>query len=266
MTFGSIGSNSSIFEVGFLGEEMEQGGPSKKRDCPPAAEAEVITSGMLQKVAQVDKSQGFQHHDPAIPSHKKAAPKRKASPVRSSSPESWCSGSKSPTSPLSQRKTEKLKAVDGDEEDPSMELVTRIGRYRAWHPEKSLVKEPPQYRVPPIEELEAMYKMPVRRLRKREDGVGGTTLWQPTEPIPIGVEAAIAKNFGLSSDKEIKVAYPHLGAWRDVLRDPSELLVEKIKTNLKRSRRYFTQIKKFDPSEMDIWVCVIFPVHLGHIE
>lgn len=228
---------------------MDKSGSMQNDEWPTAMEAAVITKSMLDQVAKIDKSQGFQHHDPAIPSHK-----RSSSPKRAESPDSsrtFSGGMRSPNTPLSQQSSARMVLGHGEEvvgkedddvvmEDPKSELVTRIGRYRAWHPEDSVVKELPGYRVPGVEELEDLYKMPVRRLRKREDGIGGATLWQPAELVPpVGVEEAIRKNFGLKKQEPITVSLPHLGEWRDILRDQMDVARdrEKAKTSLKRSLR-----------------------------
>jgi hypothetical protein len=210
---------------------------NKKNERPSAIAAAAITKNMLLSVQKINKLHGFKI---SVPSFKKSSKKKErqggsqsgASTSRSRSPKSIYNQQSNESNNFGRIPTEVL----GD--DISKDLVTQIGRYHVWHPKESIVKEPPGYRVPPVEELEAMYKMPVRRLRPREDGVGGTTLWQPYEPIPpIGVEASIAKNIGIQDEKNIDVSYTHLGKWRNVLRDPVEVANEK-KTK-KQSLRYF---------------------------
>ncbi len=128
---------------------------------------------------------------------------------------------------------------------PPLESMTSFGRYRAWHPQESVVKSTPIYGIPGPEELEQMYQLPKRRLRPREDGIGGATLWQPSESVPpIGIEGAIANNLGfLLRPSEVSIAYPDFGGWRDVLRDPANVLTDRIKSKLKRSARYLLDTK-----------------------
>lgn len=128
---------------------------------------------------------------------------------------------------------------------PPLESMTSFGRYRAWHPQESVVKSTPIYGIPGSEELEQMYQLPKRRLRPREDGIGGATLWQPSESVPpIGIEGAIANNLGfLRPSDDVSVAYPDFGGWRDVLRDPANVLTDRIKSKLKRSARYLLHTK-----------------------
>jgi hypothetical protein len=58
-------------------KKMDKSGSKQNDEWPTAMEAAVITKSMLDQIAKIDKSQGFQHHDPAIPSHKRSSsPKR----------------------------------------------------------------------------------------------------------------------------------------------------------------------------------------------
>ncbi|KAG0619944.1 hypothetical protein M758_4G177400 [Ceratodon purpureus] len=206
-----------------------------KNGRPSAVSAAAITKNMLLSVQKISKLHGFKI---SVPSLKKSTKnKGKEGDFQSGASSS---GSRSPKSISTQQsnKDNNFERIPNEvfEDDVSKNLPTRIGRYRVWHPKESIVKEPPGFRVPPIEELEEMYNMPVRRLRPREDGVGGATLWQPYEPVPpIGIEAAIAKNLEIQNEKDINVSYTHLGKWRDVLRDPVE--VENEKKSKKRSLR-----------------------------
>jgi hypothetical protein len=127
---------------------------------------------------------------------------------------------------------------------PPLESMTSFGRYRAWHPQESVVKSTPIYGIPGAEELERMYQLPKRRLRPREDGIGGATLWQPSESVPpIGIEGAIANDLGFLRPSDVSIAYPDFGGWRDVLRDPANVLTDQIKSKLKRSARYLLDTK-----------------------
>ena len=204
----------------------------KKNGRPTAIGAAAITKDMLHSVQKISKLHGFKI---SIPNLKKS-PRNKKKEGGSQS----TSQSRSPKSISSQQSNEGKNferiPVEVPEDDVSKDLVTRIGRYRVWHPEESIVKSPPRYRVSSIEELKSIYKMPWQKLRRREDGIGGATLWQPYEPVPpIGVVASIAKNLGIQGEEDIKVSYTHLGKWRDVLRDPIEIANEK--KNKKRSLR-----------------------------
>ncbi len=280
-----------------------------------AFEAEVSTEEMLQMLIKINKSVGMQHHDPALPSHKKkATPNQRqqgkallpgeTSRSSSSPPRSALSSSSShfPSSPSTSPSSSTPKSIvvkdqieggnvkkardllDGSstrhnksslkEENaiallkkddrpndfllssssappprplppsPPLESMTSFGRYRAWHPQESVVKSTPIYGIPGPEELEQMYQLPKRRLRPREDGIGGATLWQPSESVPpIGIEGAIANNLGFLCPSDVSVAYPDLGGWRDVLRDPASVLTDRIKSKLKRSPRYLFDTK-----------------------
>jgi hypothetical protein len=284
-------------------------GSSSHKRRTTAFEAEVSTKEMLQVLIKINKSVGMQHHDPALPSHKKkTTPNQRqrgkallpgeTSRSSSSPPRSALSSSShfpsSPSSPSSSTPKSILvkdqiearnvkKAVDlldGSTRDnkplkeenaiallkkkddgpndvsfsssapprpppsPPLESMTSFGRYRAWHPQESVVKSTPIYGIPGAEELERMYQLPKRRLRPREDGIGGATLWQPSESVPpIGIEGAIANNLGLLRPSDVSVAYPDFGGWRDVLRDPANVLTDQIKSKLKRSARYLLDTK-----------------------
>lgn len=208
---------------------------NQKNERPSAVAAASITKNILLSIQKISKLHGFKI---SVPSLKNSQGKNKlqddcqslASSSKSRSLKSISSQQSKEVKDFGRIPTEVL------EDDASKDLVTRIGRYCVWHPEESILKKPRGYWVPPIEELEVMYKMPMRRLRPREDGTGGATLWQPYEPIPpIGVEASIAKNLGIQSEKDIDVSYTHLGNWRDVLQDPSKVVKEK--KSKKRSLR-----------------------------
>ncbi|CAM6025400.1 unnamed protein product [Sphagnum balticum] len=279
-------------------------GSSSHKRRTTAFEAEVSTEEMLQVLIKINKSVGMQHHDPALPSHKKkTTPNQRrqgkallpgetsrssSSPPPRSAPSSSSHFPSSPSSPSSTPKSilvkdqieggnvkKALDLLDGSttrdnkslkEENaiallkkddrpndfsfsssappplpppspPLESMTTSFGRYRAWHPQESVVKSTPIYGIPGPEELEQMYQLPKRRLRPREDGIGGATLWQPSESVPpIGIEGAIANNLGfLLRPSEVSIAYPDFGGWRDVLRDPANVLTDRIKSKLKRS-------------------------------
>ncbi|CAM6034077.1 unnamed protein product [Sphagnum compactum] len=276
-------------------------GSSSNKRRTTAFEAEASTEEMLQMLIKINKSVGMQHHDPALPSHKKkTTPNQRqrgkallpgeTSRSSSSPPRSALSSSShlpsSPSSPSSTPKSivvkdqieggnvkKALDLLDGSTRDnkslkeenaiailmkddrpndfalssfaplpppppsPPLESMTSFGRYRAWHPQESVVKSTPIYGIPSPEELEQMYQLHKRRLRPREDGIGGATLWQPSESVPpIGIEGAIANNLGfLRPVEDVSVVYPDFGGWRDVLRDPANVLTDRIKSKLKRS-------------------------------
>jgi len=283
-------------------------GSSGNKRRTTAFEAEVSTEEMLQMLVKINKSVGMQHHDPALPSHKKrTTPNQRqrgkallpgeTSRSSSSPPRSALSSSShfpsSPSSPSSTPKSIVVKdqieggnvkkardLLDGSTRDdkslkeenaiallkkddrpndfslssstpprpppspPLESTMTSFGRYRAWHPQESVVKSTPIYGIPGPEELEQMYQLPKRRLRPREDGIGGATLWQPSESVPpIGIEGAIANNLGFLRPSDVSVAYPDFGGWRDVLRDPANVLTDRIKSKLKRSARYVLDSK-----------------------
>jgi hypothetical protein len=276
-------------------------GSSSNKRRTTAFEAEVSTEEMLQVLIKINKSVGMQHHDPALPSHKKKpTPNQRrggkallpgeTSRSPSSPPRSALSSSSHfPSSPSSPNSTPKstvvkdqseggnvkkaLDLLDGSTRDnkslkeenaialltkddrpndfsllssappppPPLESMTSFGRYRAWHPQESVVKSTPIYGIPGREEVEQMYQLPKRRLRPREDGIGGATLWQPSESVPpIGIEGAIANNLGFLHPSDVSIAYPDFGGWRDVLRDPANVLTDRIKSKLKRSARYLS--------------------------
>lgn len=208
---------------------------NQKNERPSAVAAATITKNILLSVQKISKLHGFKIN---IPSLKKSQKKdRSQDDFQSLASNSKTKSLKS----ISSQQSKEIKdfgriPMEVLEEDASKDLVTRIGRYRVWHPQESIVKEPPGYCIPHVEELEVIYKMPAQRLRPREDGIGGATLWQPYEPVPpIGIETSIAKNLGIQSEKDINVSYTHLGNWRDVLRDPLEVVKEK--KSRKRSLR-----------------------------
>jgi hypothetical protein len=279
-------------------------GSSSNKRRTTAFETEVSTEEMLQMLIKINKSVGMQHHDPALPSHKKkttpnqrqrgkallpgetsrssSSPPRSALSSASHFPSSPSSPSSTPESIVVKDQIEGRNAkkasdlLDGSTRDnkslkeenaialllkkhdrpngfsfsssapppprsPPLESMTSFGRYRAWHPQESVVKPIPIYGIPGPEELEQMYQLPKRRLRPREDGIGGATLWQPSESVPpIGIEGAIANNnLGfLRPISDVSVAYPDFGGWRDVLRDPANVVTDRIKSKLKRSARY----------------------------
>lgn len=147
---------------------------------------------------------------------------------------------------------------------PLESMTTSFGRYRAWHPQESVVKSTPIYGIPGPEELEQMYQLPKRRLRPREDGIGGATLWQPSESVPpIGIEGAIANNLGgFLRPSDVSIAYPDLGGWRDVLRDPANVLTDRIKSKLKRFARYIpTKINCHFFSSLRRHLILFFKIH-----
>jgi hypothetical protein len=282
-------------------------GLSSHKRRTTAFEVEVSTEEMLEMLIKINKSVGMQHHDPALPSHKKkTTPNQRqqrgkallpgetsrssSSPPRSALSSSSHFPSSPSTSPSSTPKSilvkdqieggnvkKALDLLDGSTRDnkslkeenaiallkkddrpndfslsssapppsPPLESMTSFGRYRAWHPQESVVKSTPIYGIPGSEELEQMYQLPKRRLRPREDGIGGATLWQPSESVPpIGIEGAIANNLGfLRPSDDVSVAYPDFGGWRDVLRDPANVLTDRIKSKLKRSARYLLHTK-----------------------
>lgn len=65
----------------------------------------------------------------------------------------------------------------------SSSSMTSLGQFGVWYPEDSVVKKPRNLmRVPSVEDLEAMYKLPRRRQRDREDGPVGALLFDIAEP------------------------------------------------------------------------------------
>lgn len=212
---------------------------NQKNGRPSAISAAAITKNMLLSVQKISRLHGFKISVSSLKKPSKIKGRQGGSLSGASTSQSRSQKSISTQQSYENNNYGKI-PMEILEDDVSKDLVTQIGRYNVWHPKESIVKEPPGYRVPPIEELEAIYKMPVRRLRPREDGIGGATLWQPYEPVPpIGIEASIAKNLEIQSENDIAVSYTHLGKWRDVLRDPVEVANEK-KTK-KRSLRYINE-------------------------
>lgn len=200
---------------------------NKKNERPSAVAVASITNNILLSIQKISKLHGFKVRASNFKNSRGKNKLQDDFQSRASSSEGRSLKS------ISSQQSKDIKnygriPIEVLEDDGSKDLVTSIGRYRAWHPEESIVKNPPSYRVPPVEELEALYKMPTRQLRPREDGIGGATLWQPYEPVPpIGVETSIARNLGIQSEKDIDVSYTHLGNWRDVLRDPLEVIKDK---------------------------------------
>lgn len=118
--------------------------------------------------------------------------------------------------------------VEGIEYDSSF---TRLGRMGVWHPEASVIKGWPEgyplYVVPSHKELEERYKLPIKRLRKREDGLGGATLFKPEHPLPPPcVEDVVMQHCLLPKDARITSELPSRGGWNQILQG--------YKTGLKR--------------------------------
>jgi len=211
------------------------GDNQQKYERPSATIAASITKNILLSVQKISKQHGFKI---SVPSLKKYQGKNKLQDDFQGLASSSKSNSLKSTSSQQSKENKEFGTIPIEvwEDDASKDLVTQIGRYRVWHPKESIVKKPSGFQIPPIEELESIYKMPAQRLRPREDGIRGAILWQPYESVPpIGVEDSIAKNLGIQFEKDINVSYTHLGNWRDVLQGPLEVIKEK--KSRKRSLR-----------------------------
>jgi len=158
------------------------GDKQQKYERPSATVAASITKNTLLSIQNISKQHGFKI---SVPSLKKNQGKNKLQDDFQGLASSSKSNSLKSISSQQLKENEEFGRIPVEiwEDNASKDLVTRIGRYRVWHPEESIVKNPSRFRVPPLEELEKIYKMPTQRLRPREDGIGGATLWQPYESL-----------------------------------------------------------------------------------